>query len=79
MNLKGETWGYPLWRQMYRAVHHSTYHRGSWRQCFVNLVHDRFRVSETAGVSLGYDGLPRGRATRFDLPCQRPLKPHAHW
>jgi len=53
MNLKGETWRYPLWRQMYRVVHHSTYHRGSWRQCFANLVHDRLRVSETAGVSLG--------------------------
>ena len=28
VNLKGETWGYPLWRQMYHVVNHSTYHRG---------------------------------------------------
>jgi uncharacterized damage-inducible protein DinB len=28
VNLKGETWQYPLWRQMCHVVNHSTYHRG---------------------------------------------------
>jgi uncharacterized damage-inducible protein DinB len=28
VNLKGETWAYPLWRQMFHVVNHSTYHRG---------------------------------------------------
>ena len=28
VNLRGETWGYPLWRQMCHVVNHSTYHRG---------------------------------------------------
>ena len=28
VNLKGQTWEYPLWRQMYHVVNHSTYHRG---------------------------------------------------
>jgi uncharacterized damage-inducible protein DinB len=28
MNLKGQTWRYPLWRQMLHVVNHSTYHRG---------------------------------------------------
>lgn len=28
VNLKGETWHYPLWRQMFHVVNHSTYHRG---------------------------------------------------
>ena len=28
INLKGQTWQYPLWRQMYHVVNHSTYHRG---------------------------------------------------
>jgi uncharacterized damage-inducible protein DinB len=28
VNLQGETWQYPLWRQMYHLVNHSTYHRG---------------------------------------------------
>jgi uncharacterized damage-inducible protein DinB len=28
VNLEGETWQYPLWRQMYHVVNHSTYHRG---------------------------------------------------
>ena len=28
VNLKGQTWRYPLWRQMYHVVNHSTYHRG---------------------------------------------------
>lgn len=28
VNLKGQTWQYPLWRQMYHVVNHSTYHRG---------------------------------------------------
>jgi uncharacterized damage-inducible protein DinB len=28
VNLKGETWQYSLWRQMYHVVNHSTYHRG---------------------------------------------------
>ena len=27
-NLKGETWRYPLWEQLYHVVNHSTYHRG---------------------------------------------------
>ena len=27
-NLKGELWEYPLWRQIYHLVNHSTYHRG---------------------------------------------------
>jgi len=27
-NLRGETWEYPLWRQVYHLVNHSTYHRG---------------------------------------------------
>jgi uncharacterized damage-inducible protein DinB len=27
-NLKGETWQYPLWRQLYHLLSHSTYHRG---------------------------------------------------
>ncbi len=28
VNLEGQTWRYPLWRQMYHVVNHSTYHRG---------------------------------------------------
>lgn len=28
VNLHGQTWRYPLWRQMYHVVNHSTYHRG---------------------------------------------------
>jgi len=28
VNRKGETWEYPLWRQMCHVVNHSTYHRG---------------------------------------------------
>jgi uncharacterized damage-inducible protein DinB len=28
VNLERETWQYPLWRQMYHVVNHSTYHRG---------------------------------------------------
>jgi uncharacterized damage-inducible protein DinB len=28
VNLEGETWQYPLWRQMYHVVNHSSYHRG---------------------------------------------------
>jgi uncharacterized damage-inducible protein DinB len=28
VNLKGEAWQYPLWRQMAHVVNHSTYHRG---------------------------------------------------
>ncbi len=27
-NRKGETWEYPLWRQVHHALNHSTYHRG---------------------------------------------------
>jgi len=27
-NLKGETWEYPLWRQVYHVVNHSGFHRG---------------------------------------------------
>jgi uncharacterized damage-inducible protein DinB len=28
VNLQGQTWQYPLWRQMVHVVNHSTYHRG---------------------------------------------------
>jgi uncharacterized damage-inducible protein DinB len=28
VNLEGHTWQYPLWRQMYHVVNHSSYHRG---------------------------------------------------
>jgi uncharacterized damage-inducible protein DinB len=28
LNLKGESWEYPLWRQMVHVVNHSSYHRG---------------------------------------------------
>jgi uncharacterized damage-inducible protein DinB len=28
INLQGQTWRYPLWRQMYHVVNHSSYHRG---------------------------------------------------
>ena len=28
VNLQGQNWRYPLWRQMYHVVNHSTYHRG---------------------------------------------------
>jgi uncharacterized damage-inducible protein DinB len=28
VNLQSQSWGYPLWRQMYHVVNHSTYHRG---------------------------------------------------
>jgi uncharacterized damage-inducible protein DinB len=28
VNLEGQSWRYPLWRQMYHVVNHSTYHRG---------------------------------------------------
>jgi uncharacterized damage-inducible protein DinB len=28
VNLRGQTWRYPLWRQMYHVVNHSSYHRG---------------------------------------------------
>lgn len=28
VNLEGQTWEYPLWRQLYHMVNHSTYHRG---------------------------------------------------
>lgn len=28
VNLQGQSWHYPLWRQMYHLVNHSTYHRG---------------------------------------------------
>ena len=32
VNLKGETWEYPLWRQVYHVVNHSSYHRGQVTQ-----------------------------------------------
>lgn len=28
VNRQGQTWAYPLWRQMYHVVNHSSYHRG---------------------------------------------------
>ncbi|MGH7516746.1 MAG: DinB family protein [Gemmatimonadales bacterium] len=28
VNLQGQTWHYPLWRQVYHLVNHSSYHRG---------------------------------------------------
>jgi uncharacterized damage-inducible protein DinB len=28
VNLQGHTWQYPLWRQMFHVVNHSSYHRG---------------------------------------------------
>lgn len=28
VSLQGQTWEYPLWRQMYHLVNHSSYHRG---------------------------------------------------
>lgn len=28
VNLRGEVWEYPLWRQMYHLLNHSSYHRG---------------------------------------------------
>jgi uncharacterized damage-inducible protein DinB len=28
LNLQGKIWQYPLWRQMYHLVNHSSYHRG---------------------------------------------------
>jgi uncharacterized damage-inducible protein DinB len=28
VNLHGQTYRYPLWREMYHVVNHSTYHRG---------------------------------------------------
>jgi uncharacterized damage-inducible protein DinB len=28
VNIKGETWTYPLWQMMQHLVNHSTYHRG---------------------------------------------------
>ena len=28
VNLQGQTWQYPLWREMYHVVNHSSYHRG---------------------------------------------------
>lgn len=28
VNLRGESWAYPLWQQMVHVVNHSTYHRG---------------------------------------------------
>jgi uncharacterized damage-inducible protein DinB len=28
VNLHGQSWRYPLWRQMYHVVNHSSYHRG---------------------------------------------------
>lgn len=37
VNLKGETWGYPLWRQVYHVVNHSGYHRGQVTNKFRQL------------------------------------------
>lgn len=28
VNLQGQRWQYPLWREMYHVVNHSSYHRG---------------------------------------------------
>ncbi len=28
VNMQGQTWEYPLWREMYHVVNHSSYHRG---------------------------------------------------
>jgi uncharacterized damage-inducible protein DinB len=28
VNLKGETWTYPLWQMLFHVVNHQTYHRG---------------------------------------------------
>ena len=28
VNMKGQTWRYPLWQQLQHVVNHSTYHRG---------------------------------------------------
>lgn len=28
VNVEGQTWQYPLWRQMYHVLNHSSYHRG---------------------------------------------------
>jgi uncharacterized damage-inducible protein DinB len=36
-NLKGQTWAYPLWRQMYHLVSHSGYHRGQVTNKFRRL------------------------------------------
>lgn len=37
VNLKGETWEYPLWRQVYHVVNHSSYHRGQVTHKFRQL------------------------------------------
>jgi uncharacterized damage-inducible protein DinB len=37
VNLKGETWEYPLWRQMYHMVNHSSHHRGQVTHKFRQL------------------------------------------
>ncbi len=36
-NLKGETWEYPLWSQVYHVVNHSGYHRGQVTNKFRQL------------------------------------------
>ncbi len=28
LNLKGESWTYPLWKTLFHVVNHQTYHRG---------------------------------------------------
>jgi len=37
VNLKGETWAYPLWCQVYHAFSHSAYHRGQVTVLFRQL------------------------------------------
>ncbi len=49
VNIKGETWTYPLWQTLFHLVNHQTYHRGQvttlLRQFGVKAVATDFLVS----------------------------------
>lgn len=50
-NLKGETWRYPLWQQLYHVVNHSTYHRGQ----VVTMLRQLGATPEATDLLVYYD------------------------
>jgi uncharacterized damage-inducible protein DinB len=54
VNLKGETWTYPLWQTLFHLVNHQTYHRGQvstlLRQLGVQPVAIDYLVAQDRGL-----------------------------
>lgn len=57
VNVQGETWRYPLWRQMYHVVNHSTYHRGQ----VTTMLRQLDAVPPSTDFLLFHDGLESER------------------